>query len=230
MSRGSWGVYVVATLLGLAAVSPPALVAQGGARVAVGDLGYVAGSAEAVVQVVEFSDPACPQCALFHAASRDSLHRDFVDTGLVRWVTVPFQSGISDQGDDAVALVECAVGVGRGPEAMAELYRRQPVWVQGPKERAEELFRAVGAEVGLAADDLDRCMASPETRERGARAVALATECGVRGTPTYMVAGYAVMGALPYGYVRRIFEQRVTAGGAAVVGFGPARPECFEGG
>ena len=46
----------------------------------------VLGSGQALLTIVEFSDFECPYCRLFHQEVMPSLKRDYIDTGLVRFI------------------------------------------------------------------------------------------------------------------------------------------------
>ena len=66
-----------------------------------------------------------------------------------------------------------------------------------PPHRAAALAASFhGARVTLAARELRK-------------AEALARELGVRGTPTWFVDGFPVMGDLPLGYARHFIETRL---------------------
>jgi protein-disulfide isomerase len=180
---------------------------------AVGDLGILHGDPRAPVQVVEFSDFSCPYCATFHQEARDSLFATFVAEGQVRWISLPYVSGLYPHSRSAAAAAWCA-GVEGRYEALSDLlYRHRDRWVGGGRADAVEAIRALGREAGLDREALRRCMDAPDTRDRIRRVRRLAREVGVRGTPTYFIDGFPAMGALPFAYVRRLVDRRLEAAG-----------------
>jgi protein-disulfide isomerase len=182
---------------------------------AVGDLGVLHGNPAAPVQVVEFSDFSCPYCATFHQAARDSLFATFVAEGRVRWISLPYVSGLYPHSRPAAAAAWCAGLEGRFEALSDLLYRHRGRWVGGARGEALEAILALGREAGLDPEALRRCVDAPDTRDRIRRVRRLAREVGVRGTPTYFIDGFPAMGALPFAYVRRLVDRRLegTGGG-----------------
>jgi protein-disulfide isomerase len=182
---------------------------------AVGDLGVLHGNPAAPVQVVEFSDFSCPYCATFHQAARDSLFATFVAEGQVRWISLPYVSGLYPHSRPAAAAAWCAGLEGRFEALSDLLYRHRGRWVGGARGEALEAILALGREAGLDPEALRRCVDAPDTRDRIRRVRRLAREVGVRGTPTYFIDGFPAMGALPFAYVRRLVDRRLegTGGG-----------------
>src|SRR5690606_5236673 len=72
------------------------------------NVGHVYGAETAPVTVYEFSDFGCPFCRMFAITTFPELRRDYVDTGLVRWIYVPIVTGSFRNGDEAARAGECA--------------------------------------------------------------------------------------------------------------------------
>lgn len=172
-------------------------------------LGRLYGDADAPVQVVEFTDPACPYCADFHRGARDSLFANFVETGDVRWITVTWDSEQYGSSPPAVRAVQCAADAAEAERVTAALYDRRDEWVGQGRAGAESVVLDIALAAGLDALRLDRCASDPGLAAEAERADSLARVLGVRGTPTYLLDGFPMMGAVPYGFVRRAFDTRV---------------------
>ena len=176
------------------------------------------GEASAPIQVVEFTDPSCPYCADFHSGARDSLFADFVEPGHARWTTLPYVSGLYGNSATAAAALVCAYQAG-GPESfhhlLTALYRTREGWVGASRPAAREHILASAGAAGLdvKTGHLAACLDTPATVEAVSAIRAMALENGVRGTPTYFVDGFPLMGALPYPFVKRIFDQRLERDG-----------------
>lgn len=176
-------------------------------------LGWTVGEEDAPVTVVEFSDISCPYCAEFHGGTRAALIDEYVGSGQVRWITLSYVSGLYRNSEPLLVAAECAGRQGRYEEFVGAAYDEREAWLRaGDGEVAtvvNRLARAVGVEPTGFAD----CRADATVRERLDRIRALAPRVGVRGTPTWIVNGFPVMGALPLGYARQFIESQLERGG-----------------
>ena len=188
-------------------------------------IGYDAGAPDAPVVVVELSDFGCPYCAQFATRTAPALQREFVDSGRVRWKHVPFLAGEFRHGERAAAAAECAGAQGRFWEAKQAIFAAQRAWSTAADPDAV-LARVVGA-TGLDERRFAECYARREGRGRTAHATAAARRLGVRATPTFLVDGRRLEGAVPLavfrGGLRSLLERVDSAGRAA--GAPPRSPE-----
>lgn len=174
------------------------------AEAATVDMGYTAGRADAPVAVVEFSDFGCPYCARFARATFPILTREFIEQGTVRWRYVPITFGFPG-GELMGAAAICAAELGDEDtfwEVHDLFYTRQTALRD---EEARPRLLDWVAELGVDRDDLDRCIDAPETT----RTLQAHTEAAVgwyaRGTPTFVVNGVPMAGALPVDFFRKVF-------------------------
>lgn len=171
------------------------------------DLGYITGLDDAPVTVVEFSDFGCPYCAQFATLSYPDVHAEFVLSGRVRWVFVPFVLGRFPNGDRAAHAAECAGSQDRFWAMHHLLYDRQPEWRR--QGSADDVFETLAREAGLDAERFRACYAGDESGPRIERSNRLAREAGVRATPTFVINGRMVEGALPPAHFRTLLEWAV---------------------
>lgn len=190
---------------------------QGG-EVAVSDLGFFLGDPSAPLQIVEFTDPSCPYCADFHQAARAELFDEFVVTGRARWVTIPWESDQYANSMPAVIAVECAPDPATAERVTEALYADRDRWVGAPSSAAEAVIREAAAGAGIEGAALDRCETDQDLLARIDAADSLATALGVRGTPTYLIDGFPMMGAVPFSFARRAFDARLAELAADSVG------------
>ena len=181
------------TLAGPAPTQPEA-----GPRVEVGLVGINRGDLEAPVKVVEMSDYGCGYCRQFHEESFPSILDEFIDTGMVEWKFVPYITGMFGNSLPATEAAECTYV--QDPEAFEVLNRQiwdeQRAW-KGSDDPAA-VIRPWVESVGIDMAVFDSCVEDDEQLERIASATTLARQLGVRGTPTFVVVGYApLQGALP---------------------------------
>jgi protein-disulfide isomerase len=170
-------------------------------------IGHVRGSADAPVTVIEFSDFGCPFCGLFALETYPALEREYIRTGKVQWRYVTFVLGIFPNGAEAARAAECAAE--QGEEAFWRmhdlLYGRQGEWkaARDPEPR----FMAYVKELGLDAERFAACYREDRVGPRIDAGKRFARQAGVRATPTFLINGVRVQGALPVEQFRMILDQ-----------------------
>lgn len=167
--------------------------------------GYSLGSPDAPVAVVEFSDFGCPYCGQFAGTTFVSLRRHYIEQGLVRWRYVPVSFGF--RGGEVMGAAAVCAGEQAGDEGfwMAHdvLYRHQAALRGG-----DALDRALSwlAEAGLDRDRLRACVTAPSTAAILEENNRMAAGWRVRGTPTFLINGVPMSGALPLDFFRRVLD------------------------
>lgn len=181
-------------------------------RPALVDIGHTKGDPDAPIAVVEFSDFGCPYCARFARTTLPEIQRDFIDEGLVRWRYVPVTFGFAG-GELMGAAAECAARQG-GSHAFWEVhdlfYARQ-VALRGGDARPRLLDWL--AELGLDRAELDVCIDDPATHALLERHNQESQRWFVRGTPTFIVNGVPMSGALPIDFFRQVFATMLDPSG-----------------
>lgn len=178
-----------------------AAVAGEGATVTAG---YTLGSADAPVAVVEFSDFGCPYCARFARTTLPELRSDYVREGVVRWRYVPVTFGF--RGGELMGAAAVCAGEMAGSEGFWRahdlLYRNQTA-LRGEDARPRLLTYL--AEMGLDRDRVDACLDDASTARILAENTRLAQEWFIGGTPSFVVNGVPMSGALPTEFFRKVF-------------------------
>jgi protein-disulfide isomerase len=165
-------------------------------------IGYARGRADAPVTVYEFSDFGCPFCGTFARGTYPALHDEFVATGRVRWVYVPFVMGMFPNGEEAARAAECAAEQERFWPMHDLLFARQNEW-KGSR-RPAALFAGYARQLRLDGARYASCY----REDRGARRTLThnraADAVGIRATPSFLVGGRLVEGALPAAQFRQL--------------------------
>lgn len=172
-------------------------------------MGYTAGSSDAPIRVVEFSDFGCGYCRKFHIETYPALHREYVETGKVRWKYVPFVLGSFPNGREAAHAGECAIEQDGFPRMRRRLFEDQSQWRRS--DRPVDVFVRLAEEEGLDAGRFRTCLEEGRRADRVRENVALGRRVGVRGTPTFVIQGYPLQGAQPVQVFRQIFERLLSA-------------------
>jgi protein-disulfide isomerase len=160
-------------------------------------LGHDRGAANAPLEVIEFIDLGCSQCARFDREIHPVLAREFVATGQVRWKTIIFVMGTFRHSAFAAEAAECAGEQGRIVPMQEALLRRQAEW-KAPASVPRALFTQIARSAGVDTVRFNACVQSERQRERVRRHKQVATMLGIRGTPTFYVQRERqVLGAIP---------------------------------
>lgn len=187
--------------------APPRRVTIGGLDLT--GVGYDVGDAAAPVVVVDFSDFGCPYCGQFTRETYPALEREYVRTGKVLFKYVPFVAGMFPNGQQAARAAECAADQGRFWPMHDSLYAQQAEWKKALMPSG--VFQRDVAALGLDRARFDACYATQEVHARTRRANGIADRIGVRVTPSFVVDGRPVEGALPIADFRRVLDAALLA-------------------
>lgn len=177
------------------------------ADVPIGDA-PVLGDPDAPITIVEYSDYQCPFCSRHYAQTFPLLQKNYIETGIVRYVFKDFPlTSIHPQAVKAAEAARCAREAG-GDGAYWEMHDRlfdgQDAWSGNPEYLA--IFEGYAADLELDQGDFQACLDS----ERHVDAVTADLEegagFGVSGTPAFFVNGQPLQGAQPYDVFVQLIE------------------------
>lgn len=148
------------------------------------DYSFVVGNENAKVQLVEFFDPACGTCAMFHPLVKDIMKEHEGKIKLV-YRYAPFHKN----SDYAVVMLEGAREQGLFLEALELMFETQAYWVQDHIVNPMELWNILSNVKGLDMDKLKQFMNSKKADEIVKQDLADAQTLGANKTPSYFVNG-----------------------------------------
>ena len=143
----------------------------------------VYGAEDAPVTVVEFFDPNCPHCATFHTTMK-GLVAQYGER--VRFVYKPIIV-IGQQSINQIGALHAASRQGKFKEMMEAQYARQQ---RGGL--SNDQLASIAREIGMNPDPMLAQIRQGGYRERIQRDLQLASEAGVRGTPSVAINGRLV--------------------------------------
>lgn len=173
----------------------------------VATLGFDAGREGAPVRIMEFSDFGCGYCRKFHMETYPALLEEYVETGKVRWKYVTMISGMfGPPSEQAAQAGECAGEQGRFPAMRDRIFEEQGRWKNAPDPMA--VLRGLAREVGADMQRWERCVTEGWRTDRVRAGTQLANQVGVRGTPTFYIAGMRqpIPGAIPLELFREVLD------------------------
>ena len=142
---------------------------------------HVLGKPDAPNLIIDYFSLTCPHCANFAIAVLPGVHKQFVDTGLARFVYRHYPS--DSIATHASQLAECA-----GPDGFFDatdaLFRSQVDWLTAADPEAEMV--KILEKRGMAAG---RCLADDRLLDKIVSDVETGQALGVRQTPTLFING-----------------------------------------
>ena len=171
------------------------------------------GSSQAPVTIVEFSDFECPYCRVFHEQVLPSLKREYIDTGLVRFIHKDLPLPFHQQAMPAAAAARCAGEQNRYWDLYGALFDQQNCMeCKGVLGIAKELR--------LDSSALQACMQREATHTLIKANLSEAALHNIRATPTFVIGpsrkdgkhhGDIIEGAIPWSHFKTLIDQQVNA-------------------
>ena len=169
------------------------------------------GSRNAPLTIVEFSDFECRYCRLFHEQVLPSVKREYIDTGLVRFVHKDLPLPFHDQARPAAAAARCAGEQNRYWELYGALFDQQScLECKGVIGIAEA--------INLDTSELQACMQKGATQRIIKANLSEAELHNIRATPTFIIGprrsdekhhGEIIEGALPWPQFKDLIDQQL---------------------
>ena len=168
----------------------------------------VIGREDAPVTIIEFTDLQCPYCARYARQTFPQLRRDYVETGKVRYTSRDLPLPFHEFALPAAVASRCAGEQGRFWEYREALFESQGAIGTEPYGR-------IAGQFGLDLAQFEACRADGRQEAEVRTDLALATQHGIRSTPTFVIGrvvdgefvGEVVSGAQPYEF----FEAKLDA-------------------
>jgi protein-disulfide isomerase len=171
--------------------------------------GPTLGSANAPVTIVEFADFQCSFCRKFWADTLPELKESYVKQGRVRIIYRHFAI-LGKLSEQAAMAADCA-----GEQEKFWQYHDQLFANQGGLAFTQSKLEQYARALGLKAANFNRCLTSEKYRKKVEGETAVAASLGGRGTPTFFVNGWLMIGAQPFNVFQTVIEEelgKVTSG------------------
>ncbi len=157
---------------------------------------YILGNPSAKIKIVEYSDPSCPYCKIFHNTMR-RIMTDYGKTGNVAWVyrhfpidklgTRPDGSALHPNAGHESQALECAGAIGGNDKFWAytnRLYEITPsVTANTPEGLDQKELYNIAKFVSLDAGEFKTCLDSGRFKEKVEASYNEGLTAGVTGTP-----------------------------------------------
>ncbi len=165
----------------------------------------VIGDPKAPVTIIEYASLGCPHCANFHANAFPQLKKDYIDTGKARLIFRDFPLGTPAM---AAAMISRCAGPARYFGFVDMFFRSQQQW-----SRAENPLLALAKVArfgGMTGDDVNACLKDQtllDNLQENANKAQLEDE--INATPSFLINGKKISGALAYEDFRSLVEDAI---------------------
>jgi protein-disulfide isomerase len=168
------------------------------------------GSPGAPITILEIADFQCPACRVFWEETMPLLQREYVEPGKVRmvFVNLPLVQ-IHRNAAAAHEFAMCAAAQDRFWPVHDMLFDQQSVWAALDDPSA--YFFSVASATGLDADSVDACVTDGRMRNLIMQEAEGVVRAGVQSTPSFVIEGGLLAGAVPIEGWRPILDSIYTA-------------------
>ncbi|MBE2220527.1 MAG: DsbA family protein [Anaerolineae bacterium] len=166
------------------------------------------GPADAPVVIQEFSDFQCPYCRRFTIGTSQQIIEKYGDSGQVRFEYNHY-AFLGQESVQAAEAAECANEQGAFWDYHDTLFLNQNGENQGAFNDSN--LKSFAARIGLDEQAFNACLDSGKYQEAVEASFANGVELGVKSTPSFIVNGELVNGALPFADFDQVIESALAA-------------------
>jgi protein-disulfide isomerase len=156
--------------------------------------GYVKGSKDAPVEIIEFADYQCPFCQTFATLQMPTIEDRLINSGRLRWRYRDFPLQQHPFARLAAHSAACADEQGKYWPQHEQIYQNQSDWAAA--RDAGPLFRNYARTVGLDLGRYDSCMKAGKYAGRIQASYNDGVQLGVSSTPTLLIGNRLYRGRL----------------------------------
>jgi protein-disulfide isomerase len=177
------------------------------------DLARIAGSPAAKLWVVVVSDFQCPYCKQWHDEAYDAFRREYVETGKVRFAYINYPLNSHQNAWPAAQTAMCAAAQDKFWPMHEALFTTQQQWeIQSPpKAFLDSLARSLNLDMKR----FDACVSSGKMRGLIQADHDRALAAGATSTPTFLIGGQLLVGAVPMADMRKVVDSALAKAGTS---------------
>lgn len=183
------------------------------AAITAADKGRIAGDSSAKTWVIIASDFQCPFCRQWHEESYREFMQEYVRSGKVKVAYINFPLGQHQNAVPSAQAAMCASVQNKFWQYHDALFDSQKQWEEMPEPRPvlDSIAKAVGVDIA----EWKKCVDSDRMlplifadRDRAAAA-------GVRSTPSFLIGGQIIAGAVPMSDLRPVIDSAIAKAGSS---------------
>ena len=170
----------------------------------------ILGNKNAKVTMIEFGDFQCPFCKQYFDQTAQQVMDTYVKTGKVKfaWRYYPLVT-IHPNAQKSAEAAACANDQGKFWDMHDILFKNQDIWAPQAAADAENSFISYAGQLGLDTTQFQNCLDSSQDKSLVDADVADGNRIGVSGTPTFVINGNVIVGAVPFTDLKTVIDQEL---------------------
>ena len=167
------------------------------------------GNSEAKVTVKVFSSLTCPHCANFHNEVFNSLKKDYIDKGLVKFEHHAFPLDLAAL--NAEVIVRCQTNNNKKFELLEAIYDKQKLWAVGSDINIiNDLIKEIGLNFDLTKEKMDVCLKDSNAQDEILeQRIEAQKKYKIESTPTIIVNEKKYTNEINYKSFKKIIEKNL---------------------
>ena len=167
------------------------------------------GNSNAKVTVKVFSSLTCPHCASFHNSIFNSLKKEYIDKGLVRFEHHAFPLDLAAL--NAEVIVRCHSTNNKKFLLLEEIYKRQKFWAVGSDiDKINDLIKQVGSSLDLSEDKMNECLKNSEAQDQILnQRIEAQKRYKIESTPTILINEKKYTNKIDYKTFKKIIDKNL---------------------
>lgn len=175
------------------------------------DLARIDGSASAKLWVIVVSDFQCPYCKQWHDESFATFHREYVATGKVKFAYINYPLNSHQNAWPAAQAAMCAAAQDKFWPMHEALFGTQQKWeVMTPPT---PFLDSLASSMRLDMKRFHDCVSSGKMRSLIQADHDRALAAGATSTPTFLIGGEVLVGAVPIADLRKAVDAALAKAG-----------------
>lgn len=171
--------------------------------------GFLNGSPDAPVKIIEFADFECPACGQWATLTEPDVRARLIKTGLVSIRFFVFPLPMHQNTWSASNAAECAAEQGKFWEMHDRLFYTQDLWNTQATSSPDKKMKGYAQDLGLDASKFESCYDSQKHYPDIKASAAEAERLGVGETPTFIIAGKKYPGNIPFDQIKKIVDEEL---------------------
>ncbi|MEO6528111.1 MAG: thioredoxin domain-containing protein [Gemmatimonadaceae bacterium] len=177
--------------------------------------GYLLGSPSAPIEVIEFADFECPGCGQFATLTEPDIRTNLINTGKIRLRFMDFPLPMHRNTWDASLAAACANDQGKFWEMHDQIFTNQDRWNGETTSKPRPVLANMAKGLGLDMSKYDACVKDETHRAKVQSHLQESERRGVSQTPSFLIAGSLVAGAIPYDAFKKLVDDALAKAPAA---------------
>ncbi len=173
---------------------------------------FVLGDKSAPVTIVEYASLSCPHCASFYRDAFESLKKDYIETGKVKFVYRDFP--LNQPALAAAMVAVCRVSGEEENKAeiyhnfVKALFKTQDSWAFDPQYI--DKLEAIAMLDGMAQETFKKCLENKKLQEKILVArMSSSKSLSINSTPTFFINGEAFEGFVDYKTIKKAIDEKL---------------------